>query len=57
MQTQRRFSKEITRAAVQITTGVSLSIKQVAADLGIYAKVLGRWCQEQEHHGHRTYQG
>jgi transposase len=40
-----------------MTTGVNLSIKQVAADLGIHTNVLSRWCREDAQQDHQTFQG
>ncbi|GJL66244.1 MAG: hypothetical protein NPIRA05_12150 [Nitrospirales bacterium] len=40
MEQRRRFSKEFKREAVQMATGANLSIKQVAADLGLLPTCL-----------------
>ena len=57
MPQRRKFSKEFKREAVQMTMGADLSIKQVAADLGIHANVLSRWCREEGRHGRQAFQG
>jgi len=54
---RRRFSKEFKREAVQMTTAANLSIKQIAADLGIHANVLSRWCREQAQDGPKAFRG
>ena len=57
MQQRRRFSKEFKREAVQMTRGADMSIMQVAADLGIHANVLSRWCREQTRDGEKAFRG
>ena len=53
----RRFSKEFKQEAVQMATGASLSITQVAADWGLHTNVLSRWCREQKQEGTRAFPG
>ncbi|MGD9850055.1 MAG: transposase [Nitrospirales bacterium] len=57
MQKRRRFSKEFKREAVQMTRGADVSVTHVAADLGLHAHVLNRWCREQEQDGPRAFRG
>jgi transposase len=57
MAKRRKFSKEFKHEAVQMATGASLSIKQVATDLGIHTNVLSRWCREQNLEGPKAFQG
>ncbi|MDR4485794.1 MAG: transposase [Nitrospirales bacterium] len=57
MQKRRRFSKEFKREAVQMTRGADMSITQVAADLGLHANVLSRWCREQTQEGITAFRG
>ncbi len=54
---RRRFSKEFKHEAVQMATGASLSIRQVAADLGLHTNVLSRWCREQMEEGPQAFRG
>lgn len=54
---RRSFSKEFKHEAVQMATGASLSIRQVAADLGIHTNVLSRWCGEQQQGGPKAFRG
>lgn len=47
MQKRKRYSKEFKREAVQMMKGTDLSLRQVAAELGLHPTVLSRWCREQ----------
>jgi transposase len=43
---RRRFSAEYKREAVAMLESPSVSVSQIAAELGIGATVLGRWRRE-----------
>ena len=43
---RRRFSAEYKREAVTMLDAPSVSVNQIAAELGIGAPVLGRWRRE-----------
>ena len=57
MQKRKRYSKEFKREAVQMTKGTALSLRQVAAELGLHPTVLSRWCREQEQAGEQAFHG
>lgn len=57
MQKRKRYSKEFKREAVQMTKDTDLSIRQVAADLGLHPTVLSRWCREQEGDEEQAFHG
>ncbi|MGP0593952.1 transposase [Nitrospira sp. T9] len=42
MAKRRRFSNEFKHEALQMATGGSLSIRKVAADLGLHTNVISR---------------
>ena len=46
MAQRRRFSAEYTREAVAMLESPDVTVNQIAAELGIGASVLGRWCRE-----------
>jgi len=43
--------------AVQMATRASLSIKQVATELGLHTNMLSRWCSEQKQEGPKAFRG
>ncbi len=46
MGARRRFSAEYKREVVAMLEAPGGTVSQIAADLGIGANVLGRWCRE-----------
>ena len=46
MGARRKFSAEYKREAVAMLESPGVTVSQIAADLGIGATVLGRWCRE-----------
>jgi len=46
---RRRFTKEFKDEAVKLSERGDVSIRQVAADLGIHEKELHRWRRERRH--------
>ena len=46
MGARRKFSAEYKREAVAMLESPGVAVRQIAADLGIGANVLGRWCRE-----------
>jgi transposase len=45
-QQRRKFSAEYKREAVAMVNTPGVTVNQIAAELGIGAGVLGRWCRE-----------
>jgi len=57
MPKRRKFSPEFKREAVAMTEIKGVTVRQVAADLGIGEGVLGRWRRELRQHGENAYVG
>lgn len=45
MGARRKFTAEYKREAVAMVEAPGVTVSQIAADLGIGANVLGRWCR------------
>ena len=54
---RRRFSAEYKREAVAMLDLPGVSVRQVAAELGIGANVLGRWRREVQHQPDAAFPG
>jgi transposase len=57
MEKRRKFSAEFKREAVQMTTLPEATIRQVAKDLGINERLLGRWRRDLMQHGGKAFVG
>ena len=54
---RRKFSAEFKREAVQMTMVPETTIRQVAKDLGISERLLGRWKRDLAAHGGKAFIG
>ena len=57
MHKRRRFSDEFKQQAVELTSQLGVTKRQIAEELGIGAKLLGRWCKEFSEHGDKAFPG
>ncbi len=57
MENRRKFSAEFKREAVQMTALPGTTIRQVAKDLGINERLLGRWRRDLVEHGGKAFVG
>ena len=57
MRKRRRFTEEFKQQAVALASQPGMTKRQVADDLSIDAKMLGRWCREQDAHGTQAFPG
>lgn len=57
MRKRRRFTEEFKQQAVALASQPGMTKRQVAEDLAIDAKMLGRWCREQDAHGAQAFPG
>ena len=57
MASRRKFSDEYKREAVQMATQPGVTKSQVAAELGINANLLGRWCKDYRTNGKAAFPG
>lgn len=57
MRKRRRFTEEFKQHAVELANQSGVTKRQIAEELGIDAKMLGRWCQEQSTHGPKAFPG
>ena len=57
MGARRKFSAEYKRDAVTMLDTPWVTVKHIAADLGIGANVLGRWRRELRHQPERAFMG
>lgn len=54
---RKQFSSEFKREAVRLVTEGSLSIAQVARDLGLNDNMVSRWKQEAKQNGEHAFPG
>jgi len=54
---RRRFSAEYKREAVAMLNAPGVSVRQIAAELGIGAAVLGRWRRELHRQAEQAFPG
>ena len=54
---RRKFSAEYKREVVAMLESSSVSVSQIAAELGIGANVLGRWRRELRQRPHQAFLG
>lgn len=54
---RRKYDEEFKRNAVELTYHSGKTVSQVARDLGIASKMLGRWRREQAKYGERAFPG
>lgn len=57
MPKRKKYSAEYKREAVELAKTSSVSVSQVARDLGIEPNILTRWCREAEADGSRAFKG
>ena len=57
IKTYRKFTKEFKQEAVRLSQESNKTLKQIAEELGITAKVLSRWRGEQAHEGADAFRG
>lgn len=57
MRKRRRFTKEFKQHAVEPANQGGVTKRQIADELGIDAKMLGRWCLELTGHGAKAFPG
>jgi transposase len=57
MAMRRKHSEEFKREAVGITKAAGVTVRQVAAELGVNANMLTRWGRELEASGTRAFPG
>lgn len=57
MSKRRNFSPEFKREAVELASHPSVSVAQVARDLGIRPNLLSRWRRELDHMGKIAFGG
>lgn len=57
MQKRRKYSKEFKLEAVNLSNDPSVTLKQVAEELGIGAGMLGRWRRELSAEGSQAFKG
>jgi transposase len=57
MASRRKFSDEYKREAVRLATQPGVTKSQVAAELGINANLLGRWCKDYLTNGGAAFPG
>ena len=57
MRKRRRFTDEFKQQAVQLASQPGVTKRQIAEELGIGAKMLGRWCREFSEHGEKAFPG
>ena len=54
---RRKFSAEYKREAVAMLTAPGVSVRQIAAELGIAVNVLGRWRRELRQESAQAFRG
>ena len=52
--TRRKYTQEFKEQAVKLTHTSDKGVEQIAADLGIHSKMLGRWRREHQASGKGT---
>ena len=57
MRKRRRFIDEFKQQAVDLASQPGVTKKQIAEDLDIDVKMLGRWCRELDEHGAKAFPG
>ena len=57
MQKRRKYSKEFKLEAVNLANDPTVTLKQVAENLGIGAGLLGRWRRELSQAGSAAFKG
>jgi transposase len=55
--TRRRFSKEFKQEAVEMTNVAGITLTQVAEELGLSPRLLGRWRKELMGSGAKAFPG
>ncbi|MHC9061297.1 transposase [Nitrospira sp. CMX1] len=54
---RRKFSAKYKREAVAMLDGPRVTVRQLAAELGVGAKTLGRWRREHRQHPTQAFVG
>ncbi len=54
---RRKYSQEFKQEAVSLASNPSVSVSQVARELGINDGLLRRWCKENQSHGSKAFPG
>ena len=57
MRKRGKFTEEFKQHAVDLASQSGVTKRQIAEELSIDAKMLGRWCQEQSIHGPNAFPG
>jgi len=57
MRKRRKFTDEYKQQAVNLASQPGVTKRQIAEELGIDAKMLGRWCKEFNEHGAKAFPG
>ena len=57
MRKRRKFADEFKRHAVELANRGDVTKRQLAEELGIDAKMLGRWCSQIAEHGTAAFPG
>lgn len=57
MRKRRRFTEEFKQQAVELASQPGVTKRQIAEELGIGTKMLGRWCRESEAHDGKAFPG
>ena len=57
MRKSRRLTDKFKQQAVELASQPGVTKQQIAEELGIGAKMLGRWCREFSEHDEKAFQG